>query len=607
MRAGDATQRRRNPLPSNIISKSVNSEITADDGAKRKRKREAVSPMTFLTIVMLGVCVIFVTSIVIMKKAHRSSMTKPVAPKQWEADSEASTIDVDDDMKQVFPDVTSDRNDNRNLASPKAGFISKVKHDNEKSKVNNSPTQLQEDETVLALLYPPGLMGGYRNQVIRLLSLVVTAIQRKISNLLLPSLLWSTQVVWDGNETWVPIPHDLIFDVEHWNLLARPKRGESSLHSFPLLVNETTSLDCWTHSYSSTSSSTNGLVEEVLKRGFLSPIANLSRSLVTREWVTNLRKLDLLPNVTSYYSNNEEKKPSDNYSLCRNPQVHGGGTGPGRLWQGYIKLQSRNESFYGAESFLQQALIPKLEWRELAQSCSSRAMERGDFEVVNQNADEKMAAKKYEYIALHARMELEMMDHACGRDMQRNLTTLFQHVEDFILTREAALGVFVAVSRSGMELSHGSWYDKYKDFADENLESLNRVVGTSDTAGRGLMEGKTVVFECGQRLMNSYYATHPNSLDYGSLLQSVINFYIATEAKAFIGVRGSSYSTDIWTTRYYQGKGATNYEYTKNGIFQLDNGGLPPMHTNCGRMKKSPTNDQNRTPRKRFRGAIHQE
>ena len=81
--------------------------------------------------------------------------------------------------------------------------------------------------------------------------------------------------------------------------------------------------------------------------------------------------------------------------------------------------------------------------------------------------------------------------------------------------------------------------------------------------------------------MDQYYQKHPNSLDYGSLLQSVVNFYIATEATAFVGVRGSSYSTDIWTTRYHQGKGESNFEYTPEGIVAMANGGLPPKHTNC--------------------------
>jgi hypothetical protein len=66
----------------------------------------------------------------------------------------------------------------------------------------------------------------------------------------------------------------------------------------------------------------------------------------------------------------------------------------------------------------------------------------------------------------------------------------------------------------------------------------------------------------------------------------MINFHVATEASIFVGVRGSSYSTDIWTTRFHLGKGDSNYEYTPDSIIQIDNGGLPPPHSNCKRKGK---------------------
>jgi hypothetical protein len=60
-----------------------------------------------------------------------------------------------------------------------------------------------------------------------------------------------------------------------------------------------------------------------------------------------------------------------------------------------------------------------------------------------------------------------------------------------------------------------------------------------------------------------------------------MNFYIATNATIFVGVARSSWSTDVWTTRYYQGKGATNFQYTPDGIIPVPNGGLPAAHKNC--------------------------
>jgi hypothetical protein len=52
----------------------------------------------------------------------------------------------------------------------------------------------QKPEKTLALLYPPGLLGGYRNQVLRFIAFVVHAQQNNFTQIHLPSLLWSTQL-----------------------------------------------------------------------------------------------------------------------------------------------------------------------------------------------------------------------------------------------------------------------------------------------------------------------------------------------------------------------------------------------------------------------------
>lgn len=522
---------------------------------RRRRRRESTSPIVILTVVMIGACLVFLVVSKLVKASNRRAANQHQEPPSntvkennfKQVDSRNVENEMPEQEAPVIkeePPVEDQPGEEDNADGRPAG--AKVGNDDDITKdgATDSPTASPEkSEKVLALLYPPGLMGGYRNQVIRILSLVLMAAKKKIPNLLLPSLMWMTQViVEDGTEKWVPIPHDLVFDVEHWNTFTK---------SMPRLVNESlTKLDCWTHDYAPPPSNATLLTKEVLSRGFSTPIANLSRSLATREYVTNLRKLDVLHNITDDAS-------------CTNPTFYGGGMGAGRLWRDYINTQKKGSDFHGADAELLKALRPKQEWRDLAQSCTSSA----------------------KYVALHARMELEMMDHACGRAMERNLTQLFHHVEDFVGTMQDVQSVFVAVSRSGIELTEGNLYEKYKTYADENLNTLNRVVGKGDDVGQGLSDGNTAVFECGKHLMDQYYKDHPGSIDYGSLLQSVVNFYIATEAKAFIGVRGSSYSTDIWTTRYHQGNGATNYEYTKEGIVQLPNGGKPPMHTNCGKKK----------------------
>jgi hypothetical protein len=205
------------------------------------------------------------------------------------------------------------------------------------------------------------------------------------------------------------------------------------------------------------------------------------------------------------------------------------------------------------------------------------------------NAETPTAKPSYKYLALHARIELEMMAHACGKDMEWNLTKIVQQVQELAASAATSTrsddnngntrsqkvqGLFVAVSRSGMQ-EGGGLYRRFQAYADDNLQTLDRLV-------RGVTTNSPLpVFECGENMLQEYYQAHPDIPDHGSLLQSVINFDIAVNADIFVGVRKSSYSTDVWTTRYHQGKGDTNYEYTKSGTRQIENGGLPVPHINC--------------------------
>ena len=420
----------------------------------------------------------------------------------------------------------------------------------------NQDNNNNNNNHILALIYPPGLMGGYRNQVIRILALCVYAMQHNMDQLLLPSILWATQINIDGKETWAPIPHSLLFDVEYWN---------AERNSLPKLVDYEPSrahlYDCWSTLDSSMVHKTeyNLLTQHVLQQGFLTPILNMSIQVATRQVVVNPRKMDLLPDVQH----------------CQSPVPYGSGKGAGRLWNDYIAMQNQQQQMvpFQADAKLLNALRPKQEWRDLAMSC------------VTQHVAQTTKTTDVEYLALHARIELEMMDHACGRMMEKNLTVLLRRVEDLVHEKHPSTkGIFIAVSRAGIEVKEGGMYKKFKTYADDNLATMNRVVGDGmGNPGEGLDGGKLAVFECGRQLMDQYYAENPESMDYGQLLQSMVNFYIATESTAFVGVRGSSYSTDIWTTRFHQGKGAQNYEYTLDGIQLMENGGLPPPHKNCAR------------------------
>lgn len=495
-----------------------------------------------------------------------------------------------------------------------------------------------ENGTALALLYPPGLLGGYRNQVLRFTSFCRYAYQEGIPALFLPSLWWTTIVTTTTsaadesstngtttNDTHTspststlhhqqPIPMEWIFDIDIWNKVAA---NASSL--LPRLIHQLPNTDCWQEfdgkpestAVLSPKNDTDSippplslLQQAVLEQGALEPIAN-----VTREWVTTLsadsknnpRKIDYLPSVQH----------------CRRPIVYGGGKSFGRLWNDmteHRKEHERKAAENGTDTIdqLEQSVLQALHlnrsWKQVAQTC-----------IGQHHSSRKQQQNPGPYMALHARVEVEMMMHICGQDMNWNLTSIFQDIVDYFFHDDsqsgqgmkASLGdsnrtlhsersrhvtaLFVAVSRRGMLPA------KYRDrpspiqrYASENVRTLDRhvlhdvpLVTIENKGDDTNISVPVTVFECGESFVHQYYQQHPDVPDHGSLLQSAMNFDIAVEAAVFVGVRGSSYSTDVWTTRYYMGKGDSNYEYTRHdGIQPMGNRGLPPPHTNCKKKKK---------------------
>jgi hypothetical protein len=72
------------------------------------------------------------------------------------------------------------------------------------------------------------------------------------------------------------------------------------------------------------------------------------------------------------------------------------------------------------------------------------------------------------------------------------------------------------------------------------------------------------------------------SLGAVELLASIINFFTCIAADVFVGVRGSSFSTDVFAVRHYLNKDEAivhggNYILGKEGIEELV--GPPQVHT----------------------------
>jgi hypothetical protein len=460
-----------------------------------------------------------------------------------------------------------------------------------------------DHEKTLALLSPPGMIGGYRNQVIRLVSLVRHAKQNNISQLLLPTILFSTTYHGQSNKMFLPIPMEDVFDVEYWN---------SFQSELPILIPSIQDADCWTITQQDTtrrmtsqkSLHGDGFIDSIAfkynesirkvekpefksplaaklleKSSFLTPVLDINRALLEGDIaIQKPRKLDLTPLVEH----------------CSHPYVYGGGQGAGRLWNDYTKMAKYDptteentgdavENSRLISLVSHQALRPSRKWRTVANQCIRHYQQYSSNN--NNNNNNKVAP----YVALHARVEVTMMNHRCGRQMEKNLTRIFSiadsMVEDYNkehIQEDKIQGVFVAVSRDGM--LERTQNKITQQMANENWKTL---LARSQSGGHNHTttptDSQMPYFECGELWMDKWYSTQTDVTNdyYGSLVPSVLNFYIATQAAVFVGVAGSSWSTDVWTTRYYQGQGSLNFQYTPNGITRVPNNGLPPPHDNC--------------------------
>jgi hypothetical protein len=240
-----------------------------------------------------------------------------------------------------------------------------------------SAPELNNTDTILALLSPPGIIGGYRNQFIRFLSLIKCAQLQDIHKLLLPSLLWSTTHQEAKDEMkFYPVPMQYLFDVDHWN---------SFNQSLPLLVDSVPGeSDCWKSLGDETSRAeidrriqeeklrpktkkeqvkpyiVSPMTKDVLKlSGYLTPIANETFDYLAGKRPSKPRKTNLLPAVKH----------------CQSPKVIGGGKGAGILWNTWEKMHSlRNAGpiSVGNEELIaaaHQALRPNEKWRRVANQC----------------------------------------------------------------------------------------------------------------------------------------------------------------------------------------------------------------------------------------------
>ena len=479
--------------------------------------------------------------------------------------------------------------------------------------------------------FDPYFMGGFRNQHMRFVAFVHFAVQHNISQILLPSLRWS-----DHYNKPNSILHELIFDVPYWN-----SRAESL--GLPLLVKYDPSI--LEGVVTNSSNSTNDIADDSnltlsVEEVEVVPCWNASSSLfsgldeaVLRNPKTNLRRTDIWNNIgkVERYShcrrtpgakganNSDNIKEAAGLTSLNNVFrwthliPHGGlNGGTGRLWSDYNNMQGprkkgtesidgQNVDIYPEHGKVEMAVLelmrPSQPLRSAAEEAIYNAMQYATWIRYEGSGDALNSPPRL--LALHPRVEQEMLVHRCSKFMEKNLSAVLESVRLFPPFHESNSTqqyrfdlVFVAVSKAQVKgqnkeaLDHARVHGLLADVTNSSERpSIPIFESGTDTAAK-------VKFP--KRSDNSMTSDVPDegspiidtaeSFGVPELVASIINFFTAVNADIFVGVRGSSYSTDVFSVRYYQHKEDTgrveNYIVGTEGIGRLY--GPPPPHSCAG-------------------------
>ena len=455
--------------------------------------------------------------------------------------------------------------------------------------LNNYLTLTQPSPTFTLAHYDPYLLGGFRNQHMRFVAFVHKAVQHNITQILLPSIRWG-----DVSKKGRSVGHDVLFDVLYWN-----QRAEE--FGLPRLVRyEKDVLERNNHHD-----------EEVI------PCFNVSSSMYSglneKKWRSSgiiLRQHSIwdylgepsifahckytLDAMHSRKNSNNNTKNDDGPMTYLVP--HGGTKMGGRLWWEYDAMQSHRSKpqndtgkypdHLPLEQAIYKLLIPSWPIRRAIQESLDEAM----IGTSSSSSSSLTTINKPVVVALHPRIEHDMLLHEiCSKFMPLNLTKIF---DESIRTMPKFDLLFIAVSKA---LVHGKPPELMKQnprllqIALENMVTLDQarkygVFGTKERRGIPMLESgmstagkiKFPVMEASNT--DGSKVVTAQSLGVTELVASVVNFFTVLQADAFVGVRGSSFSQDVMSVRYYQhldrggsgdGGGENNFVVGPGGMRQL--------------------------------------
>lgn len=447
--------------------------------------------------------------------------------------------------------------------------------------------------------YDPHFIGGFRNQHMRFVAFVQAAVQHNITQLLLPSIRWG-----DATKKGHSVGHEVLFDVSYWNKRA----GEFGLPTLVRYEKDVLEKKRQTRSGSSTAGS-NDNEEEVI------PCFNVTSSMYSglneKKWRSSgiiLRKYSIwdylgepsefahckytLDSIHSPNNNTTNNNSNNNEDNCPMTYLvpHGGTKMAGRLWWEYDAMQSHRNKPNENGTYPHHLPLEKAIYKLLIPSLPIRRAIRESLDEATAIDGTTTSLNKRTVVALHPRIEHDMLLHEmCNKYMPMNLTKIFESIH----TMPKFDLLFMAVSKALVDGKPPLEMERKPELirlAVENRVTLENarkygVFGTKERRGIPMLEsGSSTASKIEFPVMepdntDGSKAFTAQSLGVTELVASVVNFFTALEADAFVGVRGSTYSQDAFSVRYYQYQdrnggggdegGENNFVVGPNGMRQL--------------------------------------
>lgn len=386
-------------------------------------------------------------------------------------------------------------------------------------------------------LLDPYFKWGFRNQHMRFVALVSHAIRSNLTQVLLPSLSW-------GDLAYrTSLGHEYLFDVNYWNERAEEKGLPRLVHYDKEILEPDADEACFN-------------ITSRLWRGFDEGFY--------RQKQTNMDEIDINAAVRRTdlpYCRGDSSPEDGNAKTYLVP--FGEGKGPGRLWEGYKEMQKENQGntlLRGERTEVEQSIFqlmrPSIALRRAMDSAIQSALTRND--TGRQNS--------FKWMALHPRVEHGMLGHRCNLLMEKNLTKVFERIGNYpafstidnvAKTKEFNYNLlFIAINAANVERPP-STNPRIAHLRSTMIENNRTFVNARHHGVSGVplfLSGSKTAKEVRFQMTTSGEELTAESLRVSDIVSSVIDFFISVKAPLFIGVRGSSFSTDIFAVRHYLNK-----------------------------------------------------